>query len=302
MSKYAPLKQYATQLGCSYFENEPLSEHTTFKIGGPADIFLSPPSKTVLQSLLEACKKWELPTLVMGSGSNLLVSDLGFRGVVLHVGGGFAELELEGAFEIRCGAGVKLSRLCNFALEHSLSGLEFAWGIPGSAGGAAYMNAGAYDGEMSQVILRCEHVSLNGEAGSRTGEEMNLSYRHSVYAETGDVITSVLYKLTPGDPEEIREKTDDLMNRRRAKQPVELPSAGRVFKRPPGKYAGTLIEECGLKGERIGDAMVSEKHAGFIVNMGDATCTDVRLLIEKIKEKVFLKTGVRLECEIKMIG
>lgn len=299
---YTALKGYADMLGCVCREQAPMREHTSFAIGGPADILIEATSEATLCSLVEACKKWELPVFVLGNGSNLLVSDDGIEGVVLHISGGMSDVELVGACEIRCGAGLKLSRLCTFALEHSLTGLEFGWGIPGSAGGAAYMNAGAYDSEMKNVLLSCRHVDRDGRPGERAGEALALSYRHSAYADSGEIITGLHLRLQPGEPEAIRARMDDLMQRRKSKQPLEYPSAGSVFKRPAGHFAGTLIEQCGLKGYQIGGAKVSEKHAGFIINVGGATCSDVRRLIEHIQREVFLQTSIRLEPEIRVVG
>ena len=299
---YTALKNYAEMLGCVCKEKEPMKEHTSFAIGGPADLFMEAPSEAILRDLAAACHKWEIPVFILGNGSNLLISDLGLEGAVLHVSGGIAAMAMEGAYEITCGAGAKLSRLCTFALDHSLTGLEFAWGIPGSAGGAAYMNAGAYDSEMKNVLTACRHINADGSEGVYAGEELDLSYRHSVYSGSDKIITELRLRLQPGDPEAIRAKMDDLMNRRKSKQPLEYPSAGSVFKRPAGHFAGTLIEQCGLKGYRIGGAEVSEKHAGFIVNRGDATCSDVRRLIEHIQKEVFLQTSIELQTEIKVVG
>ena len=287
------------EIGCPCLEHEPMKKHTSFKIGGPADLFVTPASEETLQRVVELCRQEEIPLFVMGSGSNLLVSDDGVRGVVLHTGG-LSDLSVSGC-EIVCGAGVRLSQLCSAAAEQALSGLEFAWGIPGSCGGAAYMNAGAYDGEMKDVVTRCRHISPDGEVGELSGDQLAFGYRHSAYANNGCIITSVRMQLTMGDQGMIRRKMDDLLIRRKEKQPLDMPSAGSVFKRPPDHFAGTLIEQCGLKGLTIGGAMVSEKHAGFIVNTGDATSSDVRRLIERIKNDVFLQTGVELQCEIRYV-
>ena len=287
------------EIGCPCLEHEPMKKHTSFKIGGPADLFVTPASEETLQRVVELCRQEEIPLFVMGSGSNLLVSDDGVRGVVLHTGG-LSDLSVSGC-EIVCGAGVRLSQLCSAAAEQALSGLEFAWGIPGSCGGAAYMNAGAYDGEMKDVVTRCRHILPDGEVGELSGDQLAFGYRHSAYANNGCIITSVRMQLTMGDQGMIRRKMDDLLIRRKEKQPLDMPSAGSVFKRPPDHFAGTLIEQCGLKGLTIGGAMVSEKHAGFIVNTGDATSSDVRRLIERIKNDVFLQTGVELQCEIRYV-
>ncbi len=302
MSEYTALKTYAAELGCVCREMEPMRRHTSFQIGGPADLFLEPANEATLISLIEACHKWEVPFTILGNGSNLLVSDLGVEGAVIHVGGGLSDLQMEGATEMICGAGVKLSRVCSAALDHSLTGMEFAWGIPGTAGGAAYMNAGAYGSEMKAVLVSCRHVAPDGTVAVREGEALALGYRRSAYTDSGEVILSLKLRLEPGDPEEIRRVMDDLLNRRREKQPLEYPSAGSVFKRPPGNFAGTLIEQCGLKGYTIGGAQVSEKHAGFIINRGGATCSDVRALCAHIQNEVFVRTSIRLETEIKTIG
>ncbi|OJU15742.1 MAG: UDP-N-acetylenolpyruvoylglucosamine reductase [Clostridiales bacterium 43-6] len=302
MSQLDQLKGYAKQLGCVYFENEPMCDHTTFKIGGPADIFIIPSSKTTLTSLLEACQRWDIPTFILGNGSNLLVSDSGFRGAVISISGGLSAIGLRDAFTITCGAGIKLSALCMYALENSLSGLEFAWGIPGTAGGAAYMNAGAYGGEMKDVLVSCTHLCKDGTEGSFADDELDLHYRHSVYSDSDKIITSLTVKLMPGEKAEIREKMDRYMSLRKEKQPIEQPSAGSTFKRPPGHFAGTLIEECGLKGHQIGGAQVSPKLAGFVGNAGGATASDVKRLMEHIKNEVFLRTNIQLEPEIKIVG
>ena len=302
MPDYQMLKNYAAELKCALRENEAMSEHTSFSIGGPADLFLEPANEETLSQLVIACKKWEIPYFILGNGSNLLVSDLGIEGAVIHIGGGFSDTALIGSTEIECGAGAKLSRLCSLALANSLSGLEFAWGIPGSAGGAAYMNAGAYGGEMKDVLISCRHIDENGVVGEKSGEELALGYRSSAYTGTNDIIISLRLRLTPGNPEDIRATMDDLLGRRKDKQPLDSPSAGSVFKRPAGNFAGTLIEQCGLKGFSIGGAQVSTKHAGFIINTGGATCHDVKSLIEHIKNEVFLRTSIKLETEIKAVG
>ncbi|MGE4490127.1 UDP-N-acetylenolpyruvoylglucosamine reductase [Clostridium sp. W14A] len=296
------LEKSARSLGCETYRNEPMSRHTTFRIGGPADLFLIVNDKSALREVSR--KSWDLGIKLypLGNGSNLLVSDAGIRGSVVSLGKGFQRIEPCGENELECGAGISLAGLCNFAKNHSLTGLEFAWGIPGSAGGAAFMNAGAYDHSMSEVITACSHVTQTGEAGILRGGDLQYGYRRSAYSGNGSIITSLRLKLSPGDPEQISSTMQELYDRRKSKQPLEVPSAGSIFKRPPGHYAGTLIEQCGLKGRRVGGAMVSEKHAGFIVNSGGATCGDVLRLIELIQETVYREAGVRLECEVKQIG
>lgn len=302
MADYSALINYVSMIGCVCKEKEPMSAHTSFAIGGPADLFIETVSKAALGSLISACRKWEIPYFILGNGSNLLVSDSGIEGAVIHLSGGLSDMNLIGAYEIECGAGIKLSRLCTFAHENSLSGMEFAWGIPGTAGGAAYMNAGAYGSEMKNVLVGCSHISSDGSEGERAGDELLLDYRRSAYTDSGEVITSLRVHLKPGDPEEIRDKMDELIKRRKEKQPLEFPSAGSTFKRPQGGFAGTLIEQCGLKGCSIGGAQVSDKHAGFIINTGGATCSDVRRLMEHIQKEVFMQTSIHLEPEVKIIG
>ena len=215
--------------------------------------------------------------------------------------GDFTKVSLLDDDFICCGSGVTLAKLCNEALKYSLSGLEFAWGIPGSAGGAIYMNAGAYSGEMKDVVTSCTHIDKQGKFRTYKKEKLNFSYRNSIYSKSDYIITDITIKLKKDDYESIRKRMDDFMDRRKSKQPIDIPNAGSIFKRPEGNFAGTLIEKCGLKGKTIGGAQVSTKHAGFIVNNGNAKCEDVLNLIEFIKEKVMKETGILLECEIKTI-
>jgi UDP-N-acetylmuramate dehydrogenase len=300
MKNYSALEKIARERGSAFLREEPLCRHTTFQIGGPADVFIDVSGEAALAALLKVCRKEEIPFLVVGKGSDLLISDQGFRGAVLHLGAGFCELRRE-EDRVYCGAGNSLARLCRFAQQSGLAGLEFAWGIPGSAGGAVYMNAGAYGGEMKDVLVCCRHVSAEGVSGGLQGEALGLSYRHSAYHDNGAVVTSLVVQLRRDDPDSVDMRMQDYMQRRKSKQPLEYPSAGSVFKRPPGYFAGGLIEQCGLKGKRIGGAMVSTKHAGFIVNTGNATCEDVCSLIDLIQETVLRETGVALECEVKWI-
>ena len=296
------LGSYARTLGCEVKFGEPMSRHTTFRIGGPADLFVVANSADSLQKLCARAAETGVRIFPLGNGSNLLVSDAGIRGCVAALGGELQEISLCGETSVRCGAGASLAALCSFAKRQSLTGLEFAWGIPGSAGGAAYMNAGAYEHSMSEVVTACGHVAKDGSAGTLSGKALLYGYRRSAYTGNGAVITSVVVGLKRGDPAAIAARMDDLYARRKSKQPLELPSAGSVFKRPAGHFAGTLIEQCGLKGRRVGGAAVSEKHAGFIVNLGGATCADVQALIAVIQETVLRETGVTLECEVKTAG
>lgn len=299
---YAFLDRAAGELGCPCVAGELMSRHTTFQIGGPADRFITVETLPQLKGLVKALGQEGLPFLLLGKGSNLLVGDRGFRGAVLLLSGDFKKVEQREEGLLRAGAGASLASVCAFARERGLSGLEFAWGIPGSAGGAAYMDAGAYGGEMKDVVERVCHLTPQGEEGSARGEELQFSYRRSRYTGGREIITFVEYRLQPGDPAQIAAKMEELMARRKEKQPYDMPSAGSVFKRPQGAFAAALIEECGLKGRRVGGAQVSEKHAGFIVNTGGATCADVLALIRQIQEEVYEKRGIRLETEVRVTG
>ena len=300
--QYTSFDQAAQRLGCPCVEGEPMSRHTTFRIGGPADRFVTVETLPQLSGLLQALRGEGLPFLILGKGSNLLVGDRGIRGVVLSLSGDFKKVELLGGGLLRAGAGASLASLCAFARDRGLSGLEFAWGIPGSVGGAAYMDAGAYGGEMRDVVARVCHLTPQGEVAQAAGEELAFGYRRSRYTGGREVILWVEFCLAPGDPHQIAAKMDDLMGRRKAKQPYDMPSAGSVFKRPEGYFAAALIEECGLKGRAVGAAQISQKHAGFIVNNGGASCADVLALIRLAQEEVYAQKGVRLETEVRVIG
>lgn len=276
-----------------------MKKHTTFRIGGPARYFIVPASVETFIKIYQFCHDIGIPVFVLGNGSNLLVSDEGINGAVLCMKK-LGRITADGQ-KIVCEAGAALADACRFAQNAGLAGLEFAFGIPGTVGGAVYMNAGAYGGEMKDTVISACHIDTEG-AGEYTGAELSFGYRRSAYTGTDKAIVNVTFRLDAGDREEIGRKMAELLERRKQKQPLEYPSAGSVFKRPAGHYAGTLIEGCGLKGMRTGGAMVSEKHAGFIVNAGGATCSDVLKLIDKIKNEVFTQTGVELECEIRKIG
>lgn len=295
---YEAIIKIANDFGAEVYRDFPLSKVTSFQTGGNADVLILPNSEKSLQAMLVACKAQEIRCCVIGNGSNLLVSDSGVRGIVFRIGAPMANIELLGDGKIRCEAGASLTALCNFAWKHGLSGLEFAYGIPGSAGGAAYMNAGAYGGEMKDVLCSCRHIAPDGSVGSLSGEELQLGYRKSVYSDNGCIITELLLQLKPGAPEEIRAAMADKMQRRKSKQPLEYPSAGSTFKRPTGYFAGALIEECGLKGFAVGGAQVSEKHAGFVINRGGATTADILELIRRVQEIVYTEKGVRLQTEV----
>lgn len=291
----------ACDLGCSVKRNAPMKEYTSFRTGGPADLLIEPRSEEQLSQILRCCDQQRVRPVILGNGSNVLVSDEGIRGVVLCLVPGLDELSEQDGI-ITCGAGVSMTRLCRFALERSLTGLEFAFGIPGSAGGAAFMNAGAYGGEMKNVLAGCTHLTQSGERGGLRGDELALGYRRSAYRDNGFLITSLMLRLVPGEKEAIRARMEDLIGRRKAKQPLEYPSAGSTFKRPEGYYAGALIEGCSLKGASVGGAQVSEKHAGFVINKGNASSADILALIRLIQDTVEREKGVRLEPEVRFLG
>lgn len=298
MNKSETIFNLAEILGCEARKYEPMSKHTSFKIGGNADVYIKVNNLSKLSTILKECQASDVDYMILGNGSNLLVSDDGIRGAVIRLDGDFRKITLLDDTTIFCGAGATLAYLCKFALNCGLSGLEFAWGIPGTVGGAVFMNAGAYDGEMKDVVHSVSHISPSGEIGRTEKENMNFGYRTSVYRSNNMIITGVTLKLKKGNPDEIRAKMDDYMSRRSTKQPLEYPSAGSVFKRPEGNFAGALIEQCGLKGKTCGGAQVSEKHAGFIINKSNATSKDVRDLIGEIQKTVSEKTGYSLECEL----
>lgn len=290
------------QLNIEFLTEEPMKNHTSFRTGGNAEVFSIPKNESEIKAILNLCNKENVPCFVLGNGSNILVPDEGIRNrVVIYLGDNLSYINEKEDGTIVAGAGTKLIQLCRYALSKELSGLEFAYGIPGSVGGAAYMNAGAYGGEMKDVLVKINHINEDGTDGFTEGDEMDLSYRHSAYSSEKKIITSVELKLQNGDKEEIEAKMKDFLGRRKDKQPLEYPSAGSVFKRPEGYFAGALIEQSGLKGKRIGGAMVSEKHAGFIINYDNATTSDVLELIDFCRETVKDKFGVTLEAEIKSV-
>ena len=290
------------KLNIEFLSEEPMKNHTSFRTGGNAELFAIPSSDDEIKAIMNICKEENVAYFVLGNGSNILVPDEGIRNrVVIYLGDNLSYINEKEDGTIVAGAGTKLIQLCRYAQNNSLSGLEFAYGIPGSVGGAAYMNAGAYGGEMKDVLVKCNHINEDGTEGSFVGDEMDLSYRHSAYSSGKKIITSVEIKLNKGDKDKIAEEMRDYLGRRKDKQPLEYPSAGSVFKRPEGYFAGALIEQSGLKGKRIGGAMVSEKHAGFIINYDNATTTDVLELIDFCRETVKEKFGVTLEAEIKTV-
>ncbi len=280
---------------------EPMAGHTTFRIGGPADCFVQLEDEEQLRKVRRYLGLAGVPFFVLGNGSNLLVDDAGYRGVVLQIGQKMSDISVQGC-HIIVKAGATLRQVAAAALEHGLAGFEFASGIPGTVGGGVVMNAGAYGGEMSQVVNQVRVVSKEGESMELDNDTMEFRYRGSVIRGSAFTVTEVTFRLEPGDREAIRAKMEELAARRREKQPLEYPSAGSTFKRPEGHFAGKLIMEAGFAGYRIGGAQVSEKHCGFVINTGDATARDVRALIEEIQARVKERFRVDLEPEIVFLG
>lgn len=286
--------------GIPLAEQEPMTRRTTFGIGGPA-LLLRPRSRAELQAAMTLCREAGEEPFILGRGSNLLVSDSGISRPVIQLDGDFTAITREGN-TLRCGAGASLIAVCRAAAENSLSGIEWGYGIPGSLGGGVYMNAGAYGGEMKDILTEVTFLDEAGEYRTLPAAELSLSYRHSIFEDRpGTVIVGAVLTLTPGDPAAIRAAMEDYMSRRREKQPLEYGSAGSTFKRPVGNYASALVDQCGLKGLSVGGAEVSRKHAGFIINRGGATAADVRELIAEVQRIVREKTGYTLECEIKFV-
>lgn len=283
-------------------ENEPMSEHCSFKIGGPARLMLLPSSAEEAASALAILRSSGAQVLIVGSCTNLLIPDEGYPGAVVRMSKPASSMELLDAARIRAQAGATLNALAVFAAQHELTGLEFAHGIPGSVGGGVAMNAGAYGGEMRDVLESAEYVDKDGAIRTLSGDALGLSYRHSAFSDTDKLITSAVFRLTPGDGEAVRARMNELIEKRRASQPLDMPSAGSTFKRPKTGYAAALIDEAGLKGLRVGGAMVSTKHAGFVVNAGGATYSDVIELMREVRRRVCEFSGILLEPEVKIIG
>lgn len=280
---------------------EPMSEHTTFRIGGPADLFVVPDDVGEVADVIAACREEQVPYFVLGCGSDLLVSDDGYRGVIVALSDGLTNVSVDGE-EMTCQAGVTLREASEMACELGLTGLEFACGIPGSVGGACFMNAGAYGGCMADVLESVRALMPDGSVQTMPADELNLGYRQSRVKDDGLVVLSATFALREDDPEDIRARMDDFTRRREEKQPLELASAGSTFKRPEGFFAGKLITDAGLKGYQVGDAAVSKKHAGFVVNLGNASAADVHAVIEHVQDEVDRQFGVRLEPEVRFLG
>lgn len=297
---YNALAEY----GCTIAEQVPMAELTTFRIGGPADYLVTAPSTEAASKVLSFLYQRGIPVLLIGNGSNMLVSDEGVEGVVLRLDSRTQPVECDvQTGRIRAFGGTSLTRVCREARAHHLTGLEFAFGIPGSVGGGVYMNAGAYGGQLADVLVSARVLSPR-DGGLRTlsAEELELDYRHSLLMETGEIVLEAVFQLTVGDGAAIAARMDELMTKRRTKQPLEYPSAGSFFKRPAGHFAAALIDECGLKGFSVGDAQVSEKHAGFVINRGKATCRDMLELKCEVCRQVWDRFAVMLEPEVELVG
>lgn len=282
------------------FEKEPMKKHTTFRVGGPADVLIQP-EKDELSKILKLCRQQREPYCVIGNGSNLLVGDKGIRGLVIEMVSKKEEIVITGE-TLRVGAGVMLSKTANAAAEAGLTGMEFAGGIPGTLGGAVVMNAGAYGGEMKDILVSVTVMDENGETREIKAQDLELGYRKSNILKNHYVVIEAVLRLAKGEKAAIREKMNTLKEQRREKQPLEYPSAGSTFKRPEGYFAGKLIMDAGLKGYQVGGAKVSEKHCGFVINCGDAKASDIRRLMQEVSEEVEKQFGVTLEPEVKMIG
>ncbi len=281
--------------------DEPMSRHTTFRIGGPADYFVTPKDKGEIKKIIKFCRKEQVPFYVIGNGSNLLVGDRGYRGVIIQIFKQMSKIEVDGE-RIMAQAGALLSKLAAAALDASLTGFEFASGIPGTLGGALRMNAGAYGGEMKQVVLSADVLTPAGDFITLSVDELGMGYRTSIISKNDYVVIDALLQLKKGNKEEIKAQMADLREKRVSKQPLEYGSAGSTFKRPEGYFAGKLIDDAGLRGFRVGDAQVSEKHCGFVINRGNATAAEVRELMQIVSERVEEKFGVRLQPEVRCIG
>ena len=300
MNDIEKIKALANSLGFEYSENVPLSRYTTFGIGGKCPLMIEASNEMGTAELVKTLSAEKLPFYIIGKGSNLLVEDGDIPMIFIHMGKAFSDISLENGV-ISCQAGAMLSSVSAFARDNSLTGLEFAYGIPGNMGGAVYMNAGAYGGEMKDVVISVTACDFSGNIREFTADELDFSYRHSVFTGGGYVILSARLRLTAGDKTAIAARMTELTEKRREKQPLEYRSAGSTFKRPAGTFAALLIEECGLKGYSCGDAQVSEKHSGFVVNKGGASFADVMNVIDHVKKTVYEKRGIMLECEPEII-
>ena len=297
---YGALSGIAEKYGAKILFDESIARYTSFGIGGVCDVIVMPNSTGCAAELVSECRKSGIRYYIFGKCTNVLITDKGLRGVVILIGGEMSQIRRDGC-RLVCDAGASLAKICNTARNEGLGGLEFAYGIPGSAGGALYMNAGAFGGEMKDVVVYCDYLDSDGIVKRMDKADMELSYRHSVFNGSDKVILSVCFELYEDDSDEIFAKMTEIMQKRRDKQPLEYPSAGSTFKRPEGYFAAKLIEDSGLKGYTSGGAQVSEKHSGFVINKGNATFGDVVEVIDHVREKVFADSGVRLEPEVMII-
>lgn len=298
---YTRLEGICRENGIPCESDKPLAPLTTMKIGGACDRLVTVTSEKELLTAVDSCRSAGIPYFILGRGSNLLVSSQGYRGCVINLAPGESPVVINGN-EVTAWAGAPLQRVCVLARDNSLTGLEFAYGIPGSVGGALFMNAGAYGGEMKDVVTSCRYIGADGGTHEMQAADMQLAYRSSIFSRGDHVITSVTMELHPGDKSEITARMDELMQRRRDKQPLNYPSCGSTFKRPEGYFAAALIEECGLKGFSIGGAQVSDKHSGFVINRDNATFEDVMAVVSEVRRVVLEKKGVELECEMLILG
>ncbi len=282
-------------------EQESMADHTSFRVGGAADVLVQPADREEIKAVIALAREEQVPFFVMGNGSNLLVSDDGYRGMIIQIGKTFQNISVSGD-EMEVEAGALLSKIAREALNHSLTGFEFAAGIPGSLGGAVAMNAGAYGGEMKDILIDADVLTPKGEWKTLTVDELDLSYRHSCIFDEGDVVVSARIHLERGNHDAILARMSELANARREKQPLEYPSAGSTFKRPEGYFAGKLIQDAGLKGYTVGGAQVSEKHSGFVINKGGATAEEIAFLITQVQKKVEQQFGVKMEPEVRFLG
>lgn len=284
------------------WEQEIMSKHTTFRVGGPADFYLVPESEEEVAEAIHFAKEKGLPYYPIGRGSNLLVGDKGYHGVIIEIGSGMEKLQIHEDGLVEAQAGITLAKMASELASHGLTGFEFASGIPGTLGGAVAMNAGAYGGEIKDVIVSATVLTEDGDILVLGKEKLALGYRTSIIQEKPYMVLSAVFSFPQGQPDEIRAKMKELNEKRREKQPLEYPSAGSTFKRPPGHFAGKLIEDAGLRGYRVGDAQVSEKHCGFVINRGHATAAEIKKLIDDVQKRVKEQSGVGLEPEVRMIG
>lgn len=301
MEQFHALKEELKACGCTWKEEVSLKPYTTLHIGGNARLLVEPSTIQEIQHILRAAHKTQVPYVILGNGSNILITDHGFSGLVIVLSKNYCNMTLENDTRIRSEAGANIMDVCMFAWQHSLTNLEFAYGIPGTCGGTCFMNAGAYGGEVGDVIVECTVLNEYGNIEIIRKDDLKFSYRHSAFIQRNVCILEVVYQLEKGDAKQIKQRMDDLFKRRQEKQPLQHYSAGSTFKRPMGNYASALINECGLKGYTYGDAMVSTKHTGFLINKGNATAKEFLTLIEHVQKIVYEKTGYELECEIKII-